>query len=56
MPKLQCPFGNIFVKTNLIYFCILAPKEESEEEDEAGDASDDAAEESEDDAAEESDD
>ena len=43
-------------ETNLIYFCISAPKEESEDEDEAGDASDDAAEESEDDAAEESDD
>ena len=42
-------------ETNFIYFCISAPKEESDE-DEAGDASDDAAEESEEDAGEESDD
>ena len=52
--RINCAIDEI-CETNLIYFCISAPKEESDE-DEAGDASDDAAEESEDDAAEESDD
>ena len=51
---INCAIDEI-CKTNLIYFCISAPKEESDE-DEAGDASDDAAEESEEDAGEESDD
>ena len=53
-PQIKCAFYEI-CENNLIYFCISAPKEESDE-DEAGDASDDAAEESEEDAGEESDD